>query len=87
MTVVACLFAGGLLAVVLASIEVGHRIGIHRRSKNSGKLESLNPTVEGAIFALMGLLVSFTFYGAGSRFEARRSIVVREANAISTTYL
>jgi hypothetical protein len=35
----------------------------------------------------MGLLIGFTFYGAGSRFDARRNLIVREANAIGTTYL
>ena len=35
----------------------------------------------------MGLLIGFTFYGAGSRFDARRNLIVREANAIETTYL
>jgi hypothetical protein len=45
------------------------------------------PTVESSVFALMGLLIGFTFYGAGSRFDARRNLIVREANAIGTTYL
>jgi hypothetical protein len=35
----------------------------------------------------MGLLIGFTFYGAGSRFDNRRSLAVKEANAIGTTYL
>ena len=35
----------------------------------------------------MGLLIAFTFYGAGFRFDARRNLLVREANAIGTTYL
>ena len=35
----------------------------------------------------MGILIGFTFYGAGSRFENRRQLAVREANAIGTTYL
>jgi hypothetical protein len=35
----------------------------------------------------MGLLIAFTFYGAESRFETRRSLIVDEANAIETAYL
>jgi hypothetical protein len=35
----------------------------------------------------MGLLVAFTFYGAALRFDARRSLIVEEANAIDTAYL
>jgi hypothetical protein len=43
--------------------------------------------VEGAVFGLMGLLIAFTFSGAVSRFEARRQVIVQEANAIGTAYL
>jgi hypothetical protein len=35
----------------------------------------------------MGLLIAFTFYGAETRFETRRSLIVDEANAIATAYL
>ena len=40
-----------------------------------------------ATLALLGLLIAFTFAMAAERFETRRSLVVDEANAISTTYL
>ena len=43
--------------------------------------------IEGAVFALLGLLIAFTFSGAASRFEARRHLIVEEANAIGTAYL
>ena len=42
---------------------------------------------EGAIFALLGLLVAFTFSGAASRFDARRQLIVEETNDIGTAYL
>jgi hypothetical protein len=43
--------------------------------------------VDGAVFALLGLLLAFTFSGAASRFDERRKLVVEEANAIGTAYL
>lgn len=43
--------------------------------------------VLGAFFALWGLLTAFTFSGAYSRFDARRQLIVQEANAIGTAYL
>jgi hypothetical protein len=43
--------------------------------------------VEAAVFGLMGLLVAFTFYGSATRFDARRSLIVDEANAVETAYL
>lgn len=43
--------------------------------------------VEGAVFGLLGLLAALSFSGASSRFEARRDLIVLEANAIGTAYL
>lgn len=43
--------------------------------------------VVGAIFALLGLLMAFTFSSAFSRLEARRQLIVEEANAIGTAYM
>jgi hypothetical protein len=42
---------------------------------------------EGAIFALLGLLIAFTFSGAASRFEERRHLITQEANDIGTAWL
>lgn len=41
-------------------------------------------TVSGAVFALLGLLMAFTFHGAYSRFEQRRQLIRQEADAIRT---
>jgi hypothetical protein len=87
MVVLPILVVCGLFAAVLLSIEVGHRIGIRHRSRMPPGHKPVYPTVENSVFALMGLLIGFTFYGAGSRFDARRNLIVREANAIGTTYL
>lgn len=87
MVVLPILVMCGVFAAVLLSIEVGHRLGIRRRSRLPQGPKMVYPTVESSVFALMGLLVAFTFYGAGSRFDARRNLIVREANAIGTTYL
>ncbi len=43
--------------------------------------------VEGSLFALLGLIMAFTFGMAGSRFESKRLVITEEANAISTAYL
>ena len=44
-------------------------------------------SLEAAVFALLGLLIAFTFSGALSRFDVRRGQVVDEANAVGTAYL
>ncbi|WP_413993069.1 hypothetical protein ACMDCR_13765 [Labrys okinawensis] len=41
-------------------------------------------TIEGAVFALIGLLLAFTISGALLRFDERRQLVLQEANAVST---
>lgn len=39
------------------------------------------------VFALLGLLIAFSFSGAMSRFDARRHLIVDESNAIGTAWL
>jgi hypothetical protein len=41
----------------------------------------------GAILGLLAFMLAFTFSLAASRFDARRQVVLEEANAIGTTYL
>ena len=43
-------------------------------------------TAQGAVFALLGLLLAFTFSGALQRFDERRHLVVEEVNAIGTAW-
>jgi hypothetical protein len=45
-----------------------------------------NTTIEGAIFALFGLLLAFTFSGAMTRYDDHRHLIVEEANAIDVAY-
>jgi len=77
----------GLIAAVLLSIDVGHRLGVRRRLRHPQSVPTVHPTIEASVFGLMGILIGFTFYGAASRFDNRRNLIVLEANAIGTTYL
>jgi hypothetical protein len=81
----ALIFVVVLFLGMLACLEVGRRLG-DRVLSRGGSREGLGP-VEGAIFALFGLLVAFTFSGAATRFEDRRHVIVEEANDIGTAYL
>jgi hypothetical protein len=83
----AVLVIAGLIATLLLSIEAGYRIGLRRWSRLAEASRIIHPTLEGSIFGLMGLLVAFTFYGAGARFDIRRNLIVQEANMIGTAYL
>lgn len=71
---------------MLLSLEMGRRLGVRRRPKESeGERGGLAP-VEGALFALFGLMVAFTFSGAGARFNEKRMLVAEEVNCIETAY-
>ena len=75
---------GAALLLFLVSIEAAYRLG-HRRRDGSDTPHSGNTL--GAIFALVGFLLAFTFGMAGSQYNARRQLVLEDANAIGTAYL
>jgi hypothetical protein len=80
----------GILASVVAGVELGRRIGMRRAARSSAADTNDVPgrgAVDGAVFGLMGLLLAFTFSGAIDRWDARRELAVNEANAIGTAWL
>ena len=81
------LLSFGLFASILLLIELGRRSGIRARQQDPEGAMSGTGTMDAAIFGLMGLLIAFTFSGAASRFDARRQLIVEEANRIGTAYL
>jgi hypothetical protein len=81
------IFAVLLLVGMLLMLEVGRRSGVRRRPKESEGERGGLGTVEGAVFALFGLMVAFTFSGAASRFNEKRMLTAEEANCIETAYL
>ncbi len=80
------LTTGALFAGMVALLETGRRIGVARLQQKGDAGKGLG-AVEGAVYGLLGLLIAFTFSGAAARFEARRHLLVEEANAIGTAYL
>src|SRR5215471_21738064 len=81
----AVIFVVLLCLGMLACFEIGRRLGHRTANEEIGKAGL--GVVEGAIFALLGLLVAFTFSGAAERFEGRRHLIIEEANDIGTAYL
>jgi len=76
-----------LFVALLATLELGRRVGMRRvRLDPNWDNRGVN-TLETALLALLGLLLAFTFSGAWSRFDARRELILREANAIGTAWL
>jgi hypothetical protein len=84
------LFALAIAAAFFGSslilLNYGRHLGLrYLQQKDAANMAGLT-TVEGAVFALIGLLLAFTISGALQRFDERRQLVVQEANAASTAY-
>jgi hypothetical protein len=77
----------GLFLGMLFFLDIGRRIGVRRRAQDPEGAGAGVGAVDGAVFALLGLLIAFTFSGAAARFDTRRALIVEEANAIGTAYL
>ena len=75
-----------LFAVLLGLVELGGRLGARALARNPNATIG-SSAMEGAVFALLGLLLAFTFFGAALRFDDRRKLIIDETNAIGTAYL
>lgn len=82
--VVAVLF----VTLLFLAMEAGFRVGLRegRANKSYEKLNRGDVTL-GSMFALLGLLLAFTYSFALNRADLRKQVVVAEANAIGTAFL
>lgn len=74
-----------LMLLLLA--EAGYRLGLGSRRRNPDVAKDHGGSVQGAVLGLLGLLLGFSFAMAVGRYEARRDLVLQEANSIGTTWL
>jgi hypothetical protein len=73
--------------LLLAARELGGLVRQwhdRRRGDGDSELEEFSMT---SVLGLLALLIGFTFSLALQRFEERRELVIKEANAIGTTWL
>ncbi len=77
----------GLFAGILLMIGIGRRIGKDRFESEGEAAGKGFGAVEAAIFGLLGLILAFSFSGGLARFDARRQLVIQEANTIGTAWL
>jgi hypothetical protein len=73
--------------VTMACYEVGFRLGRWWQVRTPGEQEGPTGMLVGSILALLAFLLAVTMGMASDRFDARRSLVLAEANAIGTAYL
>lgn len=86
-----------LTTLFFAALLAGRELGAYlkrRRIRNPG--ESHNPLTDAqdndaiemtSVLGLLALLIGFAFSLALQRYDSRRELVIREANAIGTTWL
>lgn len=72
-----------IIAMIFAAAKIGSWAG--RRAYGAGRPELDIGTVTGAALGLLALLLGFSFSLALSRHDARRLLVIEEANAIGST--
>jgi hypothetical protein len=77
----------GFIVVTLAFYEIGYRIGGWRERRAAGEVAGPTGMIVGSILALMAFLLAIAMGMAADRFDARRALVLQEANAIGTTIL
>ena len=82
--IIICLILMGLL---LTAEEFGFRLRARTRPDPDATEKTDIALVLGAILTLLALLLGFTYTMSQARYDARRQLVVEEANAIGTAYL
>lgn len=80
------LFLGTVLLAV-GCTEAGHKLGAKKRKRTDQEKTEPVSAMGGTLLGLLAFLLAFTFGLAADRFDTRRSLVLKEANAIGTCHL
>lgn len=81
------LFSLAFFLALLASLEIGRWLRLRNPKIGADDPSAGTSTTEGVVFALLGLLIAFTFTSSASRFDERRKLIVDQANALGTAWL
>jgi hypothetical protein len=83
------LFGALVAAVLVASNELGYRIGVHRAQRRAaGEHEHIGiGTITAGMLGLLAFTLSLTINIAQNRYEARRGLVLQEANSVQAAWL
>jgi hypothetical protein len=74
-------------AVALLATWAGLRLGRRDREQEGHEPEAPLGTIVSALLGLLAFMLAFTFSSSAGRYDARRELVLEEANAIGTAYL
>ena len=78
------LLGAGSVLLVLGSLLAGFWVGKHRQRSAEGPPDGPTGSAVAAILGLLAFILAFTFGMASSRFDARKQLVIEDANAIAT---
>ena len=80
------LLYGGTVVLLFAGNELGFRLGAWRRSRMPEEEKAPSNAIMGSTLGLLAFMLAFTFGMSGTRFDARKQLVLDEASAILRTY-
>ena len=75
----------GTLGLILGLLQIGFSLG-RRRQQATGKSDGAG-AMAGTTLGLLAFMLAFKFNGAAGRFDARKMLVIEEANAIHEAWL
>jgi hypothetical protein len=80
-----------ILITLLIATEIGYRLGFRRNRSKDGTLSEKQEkgvgTITSAMLALVAFVMAIAISMADTRFDLRRKLVLKEANAIGTASL
>ena len=76
------LIYAGTVLLLLAGNEIGFRLGRWRRARMPEGEKAPATAIMGSTLGLLAFMLAFTFGMSGSRFDARKQLVLDEASAV-----
>ena len=77
-------YSFGLFAGLLICLKAGYELGMKNSLKE--KEDNTGNSLDGVVFALLGLLLAFIFSGSMNSYNAHRDLLTKEANDIYKAY-
>ncbi|HEY6548890.1 MAG TPA: hypothetical protein VI589_13335 [Vicinamibacteria bacterium] len=76
----------GTVLLLLAGNEIGFRLGRWRRAHMPADEKTPASAIMGSTLGLLAFMLAFTFGMSGTRFDARKQLVLDEASAVLRAY-
>ena len=73
--------------IFCAALEIAFRLGRKHGARSNDATKSHMNALQAALLGLLALLLGFSFAMAASRFDARKTLIEEEVNAIRTAHL